>query len=135
MAATQEKDFLGSCGPTIFINCQHGGNNIFSLNFASLTNKGAIAGKITTKQGRPVKDAVLMITGISPPHKDIAALTSEIGEYRFDDLIPGNYAIMVNAEKYVPQTKHVRVKAGIAARLDFSLVEERGWQKRTGNER
>jgi hypothetical protein len=91
-------------------------------NRVNWTNKGTIAGQVTTVQGEPVADAAVMITGDSPSHKDIAALTNDRGEYRFDELIPGDYTIMVNAENYVSQTQHAHVEAGHVTCLDFSLT-------------
>lgn len=84
-------------------------------------NRGAIAGRVTTPQGKPVANATVMITGDSPSHKDIAALTSDHGEYRFDDLLPGDYIIMVNAEVRGTQTKQAIVEVGHITHLDFSL--------------
>ncbi len=86
------------------------------------TDKGAIAGQVMTVQGEPVADAAVMITDDSPSHKDISALTNEQGKYRFDDLIPGDYTIMVNAENYVAQPQHAHVEADNITSLDFSLT-------------
>lgn len=91
-------------------------------NMVNSIDKGAIAGQVTTIQGEPVVDASVMITGDSPAHEDIAALTNERGEYGFDNLVPGDYTIMVNAENYVAQTQHVRVEAGPVTHLNFSLI-------------
>ena len=95
---------------------------IFTLqDRANWTKRGAITGLVTTVQGEPVADAAVMITGDSPSHKDIAALTNDHGEYRFDDLIPGDYTIMINAEKYVSQIQYAHVEAGHDTCLNFSL--------------
>ena len=83
-------------------------------------NTGAIAGQVTTTRGEPIVDAVVMITSSSPDHKDIAALTSEQGKYRFDDLIPGNYTVLANTEHGV-QTRQAHVDVGQTTCLDFSL--------------
>jgi len=91
-------------------------------NRVNSVDKGAIAGQVTTVQGEPVVDASVMITGDSPVHEDIAALTNEQGEYGFDDLVPGDYAIMVNAENYAAQTRHAHVEAGHSTHLNFSLT-------------
>ena len=77
---------------------------------------------MTNKRGKPVTNAAVMITGNSPCHRDIAALTNERGEYRFDDLIPGDYTIMVKAEVRDTQTKQVLVEANHIAPLNFSLA-------------
>jgi len=88
----------------------------------SARDKGAIEGRVTTPQGKPVTNATVLITGDSPSHKDIAALTNEQGEYNFDDLIPGDYTIMVNAEVRGTRTQQTHLEAGHVARLDFSLT-------------
>lgn len=83
---------------------------------------GTIHGRVTSPEGEPVQDATVMIAGDSPSHRDIAALTNEQGEYRFTDLIPGDYMLLVNAEGHPMQTQHVRVKAGKIARPNTSLI-------------
>jgi len=88
----------------------------------SQRDKGSITGRVTTSQGEPVANATVLITGASPSHKDIAALTNEQGEYNFDDLIPGDYTIMVNAEVYGTRTQQTHLEAGQVTRLDFSLT-------------
>lgn len=84
-------------------------------------DKGAITGKVTNGHGKSVEDAIVLIIGNSPSHKDIAALTNEQGVYKFCDLIPGDYNIMVNAEGCITKTKQAHVEAGIVIHLDFSL--------------
>jgi hypothetical protein len=87
------------------------------------SSKGAIVGCVTTKQGEPVIDANVMITGNSPIHKDIAAVTNNIGEYRFDDLLAGDYTILVNAEGYAIQTLDAHVEASKITVLNFLLSD------------
>ena len=87
----------------------------------SSTDKGRLAGRVITTQGESVTDATVLITGDSPPHKDIGALTNEQGEYRFGDLVPGDYTIMVNAGVHGSQIRQIHVEAGYVARLDFLL--------------
>jgi iron complex outermembrane receptor protein len=84
-------------------------------------DRGAIAGRVTFSQGDPVVHAVVMITGTSPSHSDIAALTDEQGKYSFRILVPGTYTLLVNAEGYDPQTRQIKVRAGDVAQLDFIL--------------
>lgn len=62
-----------------------------------------------------------MITGDSPPHHDIGALTNDRGEYALDELPPGEYTILVNPEDGLPQRRQVQVDTNEVARLDFSL--------------
>jgi|GEM_PF-1229837 len=86
---------------------------------ARARGEASIAGQVRTAGGAPIADAVVMITGSSPPHPDIAALTDEQGRYRFDGLIAGRYTLQVNATGYVPRTGEVQARPGEVARLDF----------------
>jgi hypothetical protein len=83
---------------------------------------GKIAGQVSTSYGDPVVDAVVMITGDSPPHSDIAALTNDDGRYSFIDLRPGQYTLMVNAENWPSRTGMIFVESGTVSRLDFTLT-------------
>ena len=85
--------------------------------------RGTITGRVTTGRGEPVAEAVAMITGGSPSHRDIAALTNAQGEFKFDELIPGTYIILVNVVGHPAQSKTARVEAGQVAHLDFSPTE------------
>ena len=82
---------------------------------------GEIAGAVSTTHGDPVVNAVVMITGDSPPHSDIAALTNDEGRYSFIDLQPGQYTLMVNAENWPSRTGKILVESGTVSRLDFTL--------------
>ena len=82
---------------------------------------GTIAGRVIYDGGAPVVDAVVLITGNSPLHKDIAALTNEYGEYRFDGLVTGKYTIMVNANGLAVQIGEATVKRDRITYLNFSL--------------
>jgi hypothetical protein len=83
---------------------------------------GKIAGAVSTSYGDPVVDAVVMITGDSPSHSDIAALTNDEGRYSFIDLRPGQYTLMVNAENWASRTDMILVESGTVSRLDFTLT-------------
>lgn len=85
---------------------------------------GQLAGRVMTADGAAVRDAAVMLTGESPPHKDIAALTDTHGRFQFDDLVPGTYTVLVNAEGYASQTKTVTVFPGQTAKLTFVLTTE-----------
>jgi hypothetical protein len=82
--------------------------------------KTAIAGVVSEAGGRPVAWASVMITG-GPAHRDIAASTDGQGRYRFDSLLPGDYALTVNASGYPLKEGRVTAPAGALARLDFQL--------------
>jgi hypothetical protein len=81
---------------------------------------GSISGTVSV-DGQPVADAVVMITGASPTHHDLAALTGSDGRYRLEDLTPGNYTILVNVEGITPQTRPVEVQPGQEAVLNVAL--------------
>jgi protocatechuate 3,4-dioxygenase beta subunit len=87
----------------------------------SSNNSGSITGRILSETGQPVVNAVVMISGDSPSHQDIAALTDENGNYNFNDLVPGEYTILVNVEGQEKQTKNTIVKEGETTQLNFSV--------------
>ena len=85
---------------------------------------GRLSGHVITAEGQAVPDAAVMLTGKSPPHKDIAALTDAHGRFEFDDLLPGLYTVLVNAEGYPPHTKNIMVSPDKTARITFVLAPE-----------
>jgi protocatechuate 3,4-dioxygenase beta subunit len=86
-------------------------------------NTGEISGKVTDAEGRPVSGAVVLITGDSPSHLDIAALSDSAGRYRFDGLTPGRYTLLVNAQGSRSLTRQVSVSTNQVAELNFSFEE------------
>lgn len=82
---------------------------------------GTIAGQVRTAAGDPVAGAPVLIESSTAGHIDIAALSDADGGYRFDDLAPGRYELLVNAEGYPPARRVVEVEAGGLAHLDFVL--------------
>lgn len=88
----------------------------------STISTGAIAGTVNGPSQEPLAGAVVMISGDSPTHLDIAALTDATGRYRFDNLQPGLYTLLVNAADCQSQSGQIRVEANKIARLDFALT-------------
>jgi hypothetical protein len=84
-------------------------------------DKGAIEGHVTLKQSKPVAGAVVIITGESPQHNDIAAVINDKGEYRLNNLDPGEYSVLVNTENLGMKTLHTRVSASQVTLLDFAM--------------
>jgi len=82
---------------------------------------GSVTGHVRSTDGTPVAEANVLITGRSPTHRDLAAVTDDCGCYTLDDLVPGIYDITVYAEGFAEDTRHVSVCAGQAARLNFLL--------------
>ncbi len=90
--------------------------------YSSRRTRGSIFGQVVGVGSKPVPNAAVMITGQSPTHRDIAALTNEFGEYELDNLVPGLYTLLVNATEFVPQTQQVRVEPGGRVRLNIALA-------------
>ena len=84
-------------------------------------SKGSIEGRVTTTDNKAVEDAYVTISGQSPEHHDIAAVTNDNGEYVLDDLSPGNYEVLANAEGYSPQTKSTKVHNDQVTTLNFEV--------------
>ncbi len=84
-------------------------------------NVGSIIGAVVTPIGQPIEGAVLVITGDSPTHEDIAAITNNKGEYKFENLLTGNYNLLVNAEGNKQYTRSACVEDGKSVKLDFIL--------------
>jgi iron complex outermembrane receptor protein len=82
---------------------------------------GAIAGRVTTATGEPMSGVAVMIGGSSPPHPDIAALTGDDGRFRFDDLVPGPYQLVINTGGADPRTESVEVSAGGVSRIEVTI--------------
>ncbi|MCP4582497.1 MAG: carboxypeptidase regulatory-like domain-containing protein [candidate division Zixibacteria bacterium] len=82
---------------------------------------GTIQGQVKDLMGRPIEGATIIITGDSPEHKDIAALTNENGEYSFDDLIGGAYSLMASTEDGIQKEQKVDVNTGEISHLDFVI--------------
>lgn len=80
---------------------------------------GVIVGRVVGQNGQPVADAVAMVSGDSPSHQDIAALTDENGEFRLADLAAGEYTILVNTEGGTSQSKQTHVDLDGTSYLDF----------------
>src|SRR5262245_4285628 len=76
-----------------------------SRNLAAAT--ASIAGTVTDRRGNPVAGAAVMITGDSPSHRDVAAVTDGQGRYRFAGLTPGHYTLLVNAAGSGPEQRSV----------------------------
>ena len=82
---------------------------------------GSIEGRVIDGRGKPVVDAVVFIVRSPRSHKDIGALTSERGEYHFDDLSPGKYRVQVTAEGFDLKVEEVEVESGERTRFDVLL--------------
>lgn len=84
-------------------------------------NESRIDGHVTDASGQPVAECVALLTGSSPQHRDIAALTDLDGRFRFDDLPPGHYEVMVRSGARPAVVRQVDVPAGKAAAVEVQL--------------
>lgn len=62
-----------------------------------MTTIKSIKGTAYNQQGKPITDAVVMITAGSHPFQDMAGISNQKGEFYLDNLtLPGTYTIQVN---------------------------------------
>jgi hypothetical protein len=64
-----------------------------------------------------------MITGASPPHPDIAAVTGADGRFRFSRLTAGRYELLVQASGDAGTTVEVTVEPGEPAEVEIHVDE------------
>lgn len=85
------------------------------------TGHGSIAGRVVDASGKPVAGASVAVTGSLQPHRDIAAITSSDGSFRFGGMQPGSYRLAARARQS-QQSADVVVPAnaevGVEIRLD-----------------
>jgi hypothetical protein len=80
-----------------------------------------VFGRVTDENGVPVVGAAVVITGDSPRHRDIAALTDRDGRFRFAGLEHGSYEFLVNAEGHPPKTAAVTIRNQEEVQLEIQL--------------
>jgi iron complex outermembrane recepter protein len=83
--------------------------------------KGSINGKVIKKDSSPIIDAYLSVSGNSPNHSDITALTNNNGEYELNNLRPGVYEIDMYADGFTSQKKIIQVFANKTSTLNFTV--------------
>lgn len=82
---------------------------------------GAIAGTVSA-DNTPLANVVVMISGDSPEHADIAAITGPDGAFSFAGLQPGTYALLLNSEQHGMQRVRVTVRPGATATPHITLT-------------
>ena len=92
-----------------------------NLGKRNLETHGSIDGRVITRDGQPVVDATVAVTGDSPPHPDIAALTDEEGRFEFHDVIPGKYELTATSDQYSSARCQVEVGQGARAQAKIRL--------------
>jgi len=79
---------------------------------------GSIGGRVLRADGRPAVDAVVHIAESTVPHPDIAQVTNDDGQFRFDALPPGTYTVLVRLEDDVDAESRERFVIGAGERVD-----------------
>jgi hypothetical protein len=92
------RDDAGTFQPVAITGCINGG---WGLEFLSSTAaNAAISGRVTTADGRGIRNAKVTITGDSLPQMRVAS-TSSFGYFTFDGLQTGQtYVVTVNSKRY-----------------------------------
>src|SRR5688572_12627581 len=89
-----------------------------SATLVSASSAGVLAGQVHTREGTPVPQLVLVLSGPGGPR---TAVTGAEGRFRVSDLAPGGYAVRLETPGFV-LTPEPRVQVGDAeARLDLIL--------------
>jgi protocatechuate 3,4-dioxygenase beta subunit len=82
--------------------------------------QGSISGRVVDAAGQPIAGASVAVSGSSQPHRDIGAMTSTDGRFRFGNMLPGTYQIAARA-KNVTGTVDVVVTSGQTADAEIRL--------------
>ena len=70
-----------------FCNCNHSNNKNYTMPIIK-----SVKGTAYNQQGKPLTDAVVMITDGSHSFQDMASISNEKGEFYLDNLtLPGSY--------------------------------------------
>src|SRR5690606_19130566 len=80
--------------------------------------EGGLFGKVRDNNNNPLAHATVKVVG-----QNKAAMTDENGDYRIEQLKPGNYTIETTAIGFNKQDKEVRITGTGQHRLDFILKE------------
>lgn len=83
--------------------------------------QGRIEGVVLDTHGQPVADCTVMLTGASPDHQDLAALTADDGTFNFIDLGPGRYEVLARSEGGSSKVGVVDVDPPETSRLEIRL--------------
>jgi protocatechuate 3,4-dioxygenase beta subunit len=59
--------------------------------------QGSISGRVLDAAGLPIAGASVAVSGGSQQHRDIGALTSADGRFRFGNMLPGAYQVSARA--------------------------------------
>lgn len=85
------------------------------------TPYGIIVGRVLGAAGAPVSGATVAAIGSSQPQRDIAAITSPDGTFRFGSMVPGMYRLEARVSGTV-RTADVAVAPGARADVEIRLA-------------
>lgn len=81
---------------------------------------GSIAGTIKDSSGTPIAGARITLTNLGMGIKK-STTARKNGSYSFPTLLPGQYELRAEAEKFKPQTRILVVHVNDALRIDLAL--------------
>jgi hypothetical protein len=83
------------------------------------TSNSTVSGKVTDNQGNPITEAKITIVETG---EYIYTLSEPPGQYKFENLTPGNYTIRVEADGYITANTSVVIEPNETYTQDFSLT-------------
>jgi outer membrane receptor for ferrienterochelin and colicin len=94
--------------------------------FAQYTTSGAVFGKVTGTDGKPLPGVTVTLR--SPLLVNPLVTTSDAnGAYRFGDIVPGTYTLSADLSGFVgTEMEKVVVRVGSALRLDIEMGQAKG---------
>jgi Beta-propeller repeat len=119
------RDDGGTSGPEAITGCIDGG---WSLEFMSTTAAGVtMSGRVTTVDGRGIRNARIMVTSDSLD-QPLIAITGSFGYYTFDQLHAGQtYVVTVNSKRFTfSLPSHVINLIDNVADIDFVADQSTG---------
>jgi tetratricopeptide (TPR) repeat protein len=91
---------------------------------ASASDSGTISGVVRDAEGKPLAGAAIIIVGHRVPPFSKQTTSSAAGEYRFTDLVAGDYTIRAEADGYAANASpYVHIPLALdAASIDIALT-------------
>lgn len=80
----------------------------------------SIEGTVLDLDGQPLRDVPVMIQTSDQSHPDIAAVTDDRGNFRFDGLLPGEYTLAAYSPEGEARTTTTSTTAGRVSKVVLS---------------
>ena len=90
--------------------------SIFLFAGAAIAQTGTVSGTVTFTDGSALHDASVQLVQTRQTTR-----TDENGGYRFENVPPGRYTVLVHLEGFADASKSATVTSGGAVALDFQL--------------